>query len=330
MSPKLPSGRMCLRSKSPKLGGDFSRGSFEMPRRSFDESREKLKQATRLSRDSTDLSRESFSSDPTGSPGLLSLDSLDRSLRDSSSGVRLSLDDDGKRTASGILDRSDFDPLNKKGKAHGRSGSQNSHKSRSSLSFGRSRSARKKESSPSREQTGGTTRVDDSDSDTELGGANTGKSSPRLQDIAKIGQFPLQRAASWAGWMKKRTQGVGVLLATESMGYLEKVSDMWVGGKRHYESMGKMPHEEVEDAEDEDGNVQEHGASFRARFALPPQERLIAVYFGYLHRVLPLYGKIYLSNRSFCFRSILPGTKTKVCDFCSLEGGLLIFFFFGR
>lgn len=243
----------------------------------------------------------------------------------------MSLDDDGKGTASGILDRSDvFDSPTFKGKGHGRSSSQNSHKSRNSLGF-RSKSARKKEASPSRAQTGGTTRMEDSDSDTELGGANTGKSSPRLQDIAKIGQFPLQRAASWAGWMKKRTQGVGALLATESMGYLEKVSDMWVGGKRHYEPMGMMAHEEVEDAEDEDGNAQEHGMSFRARFALPSQERLIAVYFGYLHRVLPLYGKIYLSNRSFCFRSILPGTKTKVCDHRNCPGvGLLIFFFRGR
>lgn len=312
-------------SKSPKPGGDFSRSSFDMPRHSFDESREKLKQATGPSRHSADLSRESFSSDHTSSLGLLSPDSLDRSLGGSSSGVRLSLDDGGKGTASGILDRSDvFDSPTFKSRGHHRSGSQSSHKSRSSLSFRRSRSAAKKESSPSRAQTGGTTRLADSDSDTELGGANTGKSSPRLQDIAKIGQFPLQRAASWAGWMKKRTQGVGALLATESMGYFEKVSDMWVGGKRHYEPMGMMPHEEVEDAEDaEDGNAQEHGASFRARFALPQQERLIAVYFGYLHRVLPLYGKIYLSNRSFCFRSILPGTKTKVCGHCGffLEGG---------
>lgn len=323
--PTSLSGRNSPGSKSPKLGGDFGRGSFEMPRRSFDESREKLKQAA--SRHSADFSRESFSSDPAGSPGPFS---LDRSLGGSPLGVRPSLDDGGKGTSSGILDRSDaLDSLTLKGKGHGRSSSQNSHRSRGSLSY-RSRSTKKKESSPSAAQTGGTTHVDDSDSDTELGGANTGKSSPRLQEIAKIGQFPLQRAASWAGWMKKRTQGVGALLATESMGYLEKVSDMWVGGKRHYEPMGMMAHEEVEDAEDEDGNVQEHGASFRARFALPSQERLIAVYFGYLHRVLPLYGKIYLSNRSFCFRSILPGTKTKVCDHCSCLGVRATDLFCGR
>lgn len=280
-------------------------------------SRERLKQTTEPSRHSADLSRESFTSAPTSSTRPFSTDSLAQSFGDSSEGVRLSLDDGGKGTGSSILDRSDvFDSPTLKKRGHGRSDSQSSHKSRASLSFSRPKSLKKKDISPPRIQTGGTPHVGEPESDAELGGTHTGRSSPRLQDIAKIGNFPLQRAASWAGWMKKRTQGVGALLATESMGYLEKVSDMWVGGKRHYEPMGMMPHEEVEDAEDEDGNAQEHGASFRARFALPPQERLIAVYFGYLHRVLPLYGKIYLSNRSFCFRSILPGTKTKVWQVC--------------
>lgn len=108
---------------------------------------------------------------------------------------------------------------------------------------------------------------------------------------------------------------MGTLLASQPMGYLEKVSDMWTGGKRHYrEPMGMMPDEKVEDDEDddEDADALEHGDRFRIRFALPETERLEAVYFGYLHRVLPLYGKIYLSNRNFCFRSILPGTKTKM------------------
>lgn len=294
--PKSPSGR-----SSPRPSGEFTRGSFELPRRSADLSREALRRIAEPSRHSTDLSRESFTSAPTSSPRPFFTDSLTQSFGESSEGVRLSIDDEGKGTGSSILDKSDiFDSPTIKKCGHRRSDSQSSHKSRGSISF---RSKMKKEPSPPRVQHG------EPESDTELG--STGKSSPRLQDIAKIGNFPLQRAASWAGWMKKRTQGVGALLATESMGYLEKVSDMWVGGKRHY-AMGMMPHEEVEDAEDEDGNSQNHGASFRARFALPPQERLIAVYFGYLHRVLPLYGKIYLSNRSFCFRSILPGTKTKV------------------
>src|SRR5690606_35721839 len=58
--------------------------------------------------------------------------------------------------------------------------------------------------------------------------------------------------------------------------------------------------------------AEEHGNRFRERFALPTTERLIAVYYGYLHRVIPLYGKLYLGNQHLCFRSIIPGTKTKM------------------
>ena len=101
------------------------------------------------------------------------------------------------------------------------------------------------------------------------------------------------------------------LLATESMGYVEKVSGMWAGGRRHYgdtqDSAPEDQHGGVVD-DDDDG----HDGRYRAHFALPETEKLQATYFGYLHRVLPLYGKIYISNRKFCFRSLLPGTKTKM------------------
>ena len=102
------------------------------------------------------------------------------------------------------------------------------------------------------------------------------------------------------------------LLATESMGYVEKVSGMWAGGRRHYgDSEGIVPDEGDNEAGD-DYNAEGYGDRFRAHFALPASDRLQASYFGYLHRVLPLYGKIYISNRNFCFRSLLPGTKTKM------------------
>jgi len=102
------------------------------------------------------------------------------------------------------------------------------------------------------------------------------------------------------------------LLATESMGYVEKVSGMWAGGHKHYSGAGgKSPEEQLGDP-DEDEDAAGYGERFRAHFALPPNEKLQATYFGYLHRVLPLYGKVYVSNRKFCFRSLLPGTRTKM------------------
>ncbi|RPB15250.1 UDP-Glycosyltransferase/glycogen phosphorylase [Morchella conica CCBAS932] len=293
LSPKSPTIRSPR--SSPRPSGEFTRGSFDVQRAS----KEIQKKMAEAPRHSTDLGTSSSPALPSGSAH-----SYAHSFGESSEGVQLSMDDEGKGTASSILDKSDiFDSPTMKKLGHGRSDSQSSYKSHSSTS----KSKYKKDVSSSRAYTGSPSQYESD----ELSGSSSNNSA-RLQDIAKTGNFPLQRAASWAGWMKKRTQGVGALLATESMGYLEKVSDMWVGGKRHYKPMGMMAHEEVEDAEDDDGNAQSHDASFRARFALPPQERLIAVYFGYLHRVLPLYGKIYLSNRSFCFRSILPGTKTKM------------------
>lgn len=101
------------------------------------------------------------------------------------------------------------------------------------------------------------------------------------------------------------------LLATESMGYVEKVSGMWAGGRRHYgDTQDPAPEDPAGGGADDDEDG--HGERFRAHFALPESEKLQATFFGYLHRVLPLYGKIYISNRNFCFRSLLPGTKTKM------------------
>ena len=102
------------------------------------------------------------------------------------------------------------------------------------------------------------------------------------------------------------------LLATESMGYVEKVSGMWAGGRRHYGDAEGIISEHGQDERVDEDDPDGSGDRFRAHFALPATEKLQATYFGYLHRVLPLYGKIYISNRNFCFRSLLPGTKTKM------------------
>ena len=137
-------------------------------------------------------------------------------------------------------------------------------------------------------------------------------SSPSLQQLVKAGTYPLQRAAGFADYLRNRSKKMSSLLATESMGYVEKVSGMWAGNRKHYgQSEGVMPDDRLEDIEDDD-EAAGYGERFRAHFALPASERLQATYFGYLHRVLPLYGKIYISNKKLCFRSLLPGTRTKM------------------
>jgi sterol 3beta-glucosyltransferase len=133
-----------------------------------------------------------------------------------------------------------------------------------------------------------------------------------LNDFTKTGKYPLQRAAGFAEYLRSRSKQMSSLLATESMGYIEKVSGMWIGGQKHYgEAEGVLSEDQTVDPEDKEGSLN-HGDRFRAHFALPSTERLQATYYAYLHRVLPLYGKIYISERKLCFRSLIPGTRTKM------------------
>lgn len=289
---------------SPRHSGEYSRASFDGVRHSADLNRESLKLGNAPQRHSIDSRRQSQSSHRR----VLSSEShpTDFSFGGESSDVRMSFDDDESPSASNILSRSDLfksPTMNPKS----RSKREKSHKRESSPD------ATIRIHPPSRRHTADSRhKLSPDDFDSQLGGTS---SPSTLQDIAKTGTYPLQRAAGWADWMKRRSKKMTTLIAAQPMGYLEKVSDMWTGGKRHYkEPMGMMPNEKVDGSDDEGNETDafEHGERFRTRFALPDSERLIAVYFGYLHRVLPLYGKIYLSNRNFCFRSMVPGTKTKM------------------
>ncbi|KAA8566116.1 hypothetical protein EYC84_008719 [Monilinia fructicola] len=118
-------------------------------------------------------------------------------------------------------------------------------------------------------------------------------SGPSLQSIVKAGAYPLQRAAGFAGYLNRHSKRMSSLLATESMGYVEKVSGMWKGGKKHYDEPHGMPRDnEIPGAGDDDDNRDGSTPAdrFRDHFALPFDEKLHAAYFGYLNRVLPLYG----------------------------------------
>lgn len=132
-----------------------------------------------------------------------------------------------------------------------------------------------------------------------------------LQSITKIGSYPLERAGALAGYLNKTQQQMRSLISTESMGYVEKVSGMWKGARKHYdEPDGLKASDDLET--DTEGQLQTFTDRFRLHFALPPDEKLEATYFGNLFRVLPMYGKIYIGNRTFCFRSLIPGIGTKL------------------
>nr|C4B4E5.1 RecName: Full=Sterol 3-beta-glucosyltransferase; AltName: Full=Autophagy-related protein 26 [Colletotrichum lagenaria]BAH60889.1 autophagy-related protein 26 [Colletotrichum lagenaria] len=136
--------------------------------------------------------------------------------------------------------------------------------------------------------------------------------TPTLQSITKMGAFPLQRVGAFAEYLNNTSSKLGSMLATESMGYVEKVSGMWRGGRKHYDAPPEIKTDDEDLYEDAEGKIQTSMDRFRAHFALPETEKLQATYFGHILRVLPLYGKIYISDKSFCFRSLLPGTRTKL------------------
>ncbi|KAI1478481.1 glycosyltransferase family 1 protein [Daldinia eschscholtzii] len=131
--------------------------------------------------------------------------------------------------------------------------------------------------------------------------------TPGLNKIAKMGVYPLQRAGLFANYLNQTGRHMSNLLATESMGYVEKVSGMWKGGRKHYQEAPALKTDG--ELDDDDGVDMDR---FRAHFALPETEKLQATYYGYIVRVLPLYGKVYISERYFCFRSLLLGTRTKL------------------
>ncbi|KAK3994413.1 family 1 putative glycosyltransferase [Cladorrhinum sp. PSN332] len=166
--------------------------------------------------------------------------------------------------------------------------------------------------SPTRAGAPGTVRVVPHQSTSQRPGTAEGVPvTPTLQSIAAMGSFPFKKANAWMGFLDQQSRRMSNLLATESMGYVEKVSGMWKGGKKHYnEPVGlRTDDEDTEDDPEERANSE---ARFRAHFALPESEKLQAAYFGYIMRVLPLYGKIYIGTRHMCFRSLLPGTRTKL------------------
>ncbi|ODQ68558.1 hypothetical protein NADFUDRAFT_81477, partial [Nadsonia fulvescens var. elongata DSM 6958] len=95
---------------------------------------------------------------------------------------------------------------------------------------------------------------------------------------------------------------------------LHKVTEMWVGGARHFDGddnenhFGTSSREKILSVQDKNTGNQR----FRNHFALGDSETLKATYFCYLYRGIPVYGKVYVSRNYLCFRSLLPGTKTKM------------------
>ncbi|KAH9869331.1 Sterol 3-beta-glucosyltransferase [Plenodomus lingam] len=150
----------------------------------------------------------------------------------------------------------------------------------------------------------------DGEYDTDAGGATRlSGSSSALQDIAS---YPLQKASGLAGFLRTRSKKMGNLLAAESMGYYEKVSGMLAGGRKHYNTAEGLETDDQVNVYEDDEDAAKATDNFREHFAFREDEVLQSSFFASLQRVLPNYGKIYISGRYFCFRSLMPTSKTKI------------------
>ncbi|CAG8961343.1 hypothetical protein HYFRA_00013804 [Hymenoscyphus fraxineus] len=296
---------------SPRASIDICRASSEVFRRSMDISKlgrrsVDLGRAMDTGRRSLSTSRRSLSRNRLGerraSEKQGSSDSFVHSLEDRGSSAAIhSTSDETQASASQILRGSDvfLSPTIQRSSSATRRRDQDDDSSSQSPPNEMSN----KRPSPRHAATTGSVTGSSS------GQPEQSASGPSLQTLVKAGAYPLQRAAGFAGYLNRHSKRMSTLLATESMGYVEKVSGMWKGGKKHFDMPpGMAPDDDAYGTVDEE-EAAASGDNFRKHFALPDTEVLQASYFGCLQRVLPLYGKIYISNRSFCFRSLFTRTK---------------------
>lgn len=144
---------------------------------------------------------------------------------------------------------------------------------------------------------------------------------------ASAGSTSLQQALSLADAVRTQSKRMGSYLSSSPKGYYDRFSDAIAGGKRNYSEADEPLTGSRGRAAGDIINAVEHEKRFQVHFALPSTEKLRSSYYCWLHRVLPLYGKIYISDRRLCFRSLLYGTRTKLVipysdiDNISKEGG---------
>jgi len=136
------------------------------------------------------------------------------------------------------------------------------------------------------------------------------QSSSTIESLMKAGSYNFNRATGLASAVRESSRRMSTQLQAQSMDYFEKISGMWNAPTRHYGPVEGMPPDD--DVGDNELDNEFHSERFRQHFALPDSEELVATYFAYFWRVLPLYGKIYISKNFFCFRSLLVGTRCKL------------------
>ena len=89
----------------------------------------------------------------------------------------------------------------------------------------------------------------------------------------------------------------------------KNISSMWNSYPVHYKSNnGLFSDDDPYLSKDEEVS----NDRFKEHFQTREGPNLVATYYAYLNRNIPLYGKLYLTNYVLCFRSLLPGVNLKM------------------
>lgn len=314
-------GRSSISDASARSSVDASRKSWDV-RRSMDVSRMIRRTSHELNssfskgrRDTQAVSRPGDSS--SRSPRATDTESATTSLeRDFESSAAIQSIDESNASASQILNRSDVfrAPPNQSPIASSdHSGPLARYSHDTTRSVGRGRQSSKPERYNKNENN---TKAAAAPPETTEDEAQAGLTQPRLSSsssaLQDIATYPLTKATGLAGFLRNRSKRMGSLLATESMGYYEKVSGMLAGGRKHYNTAeGLEAGDQVHGYEDDEDAIKA-AENFREHFAFPETEQLNSSFFASLQRVLPNYGKIYVSGKYLCFRSLMPTSRTKI------------------
>lgn len=90
---------------------------------------------------------------------------------------------------------------------------------------------------------------------------------------------------------------------------VNKFSELWSGGTKHFEAHHHHRHDKFLVSKEDRHDSTDR---FRSHFSLGDSEELVASYYTHIQKAIPIYGKIYVSHNYVCFRSVLPGTRTKM------------------
>lgn len=121
-----------------------------------------------------------------------------------------------------------------------------------------------------------------------------------------------QAALSVANVVRSSSKRMSSYLGSSPQLYIGKLTEAVIGGTRHYNDTHIPAPDENSRGSEASADILTRQQRFQEHFALPQTENLEATYFCYLHKNLPQYGKIYISKRRFCFRSLIYGVRTKL------------------